>query len=154
KIVFFGGMALMEHIQNHRRWRPGGWCTFANFSCHIYYCYFGKHLLNDKYTLLPAREALRLSTTLFDAHAKSGEVFIRPSIGRKLFTGKLADRDEFVNTLSRLDPQSLIVVSTPKAIDREWRLYVAHDKIVAQSQYANRGQLAVSPECPDDVIAF
>lgn len=153
-VVFFGGMPLMEHIQKSRRWQPGGWCTFANLFCHIYYCYFGKHLLNDDYTLLPATEALRQATSLFARHGTSDYVFLRPSIGRKVFTGKLADRDEFVNTLSRLDPRQLIVISAPKRIGREWRLYVAQGEIVSQSQYGNNSQWAVSSECPDEVLAF
>ena len=85
RVVYFGGPALMRHIQTHRRWRPGGWCTFENFSCHTYYSYFGQYLLNEDYTLLPAAEALRHRKKLFDMHARSGDVFMRPSIGRKLF---------------------------------------------------------------------
>jgi len=154
RVLFFGGPALMHHIQNHRRWRPGGWCAFANFSCHVYYCYFGAHLLNKNYALLPASEALRQSTILFDTYAKSGNVFVRPSVGRKTFTGGLVDRDGFANTLARVDPQSLIVISAPKDIGREWRLYIAADEIVSHSQYACRGELAVSRECPAEVLAF
>ena len=78
RAVYFGGPALMDYIQTNRRWKPGGWCTFANFRCETYYCYFGRYLLNENYVLLPAAEAVRRSSRLFDELAVDGEVCLAP----------------------------------------------------------------------------
>ncbi len=101
RVVYFGGPALMEHIQRTRRWRPGGWCTFANFHCEVYYCYFGQYLLNEDYVLLPACEAVRQSQRIFARLAVKGEVFFRPAAGRKHFNGQKVDDDDFSNNLER-----------------------------------------------------
>lgn len=153
--VCFGGPALIHHIQNKRRWIPGGWCSFENFSCDVYYTYFGEFLLNNRYTLLPAAEAIRQSNLLFEQFAVNGELFARPSVGRKLFTGRTFENDDFKETLSIIDdPRSLILISNPKKIDREWRLYVAHDSIVTFSQYAVNGERELKLECPSDVLNY
>lgn len=155
RAVFFGGPALMDHIQTNRRWKPGGWCTFANFRCETYYCYFGKYLLNEDYVLLPAAEAVRRSSQLFDQLAVNGDVFIRPAVGRKLFVGTCVDIDDLRSTLSsRLDPRTMVVISSPKVVGREWRLFVAHNDVIASSQYADNGQVVRRPDCPSDVIHF
>jgi len=154
RVVFFGGPALMAHIKNHRRWNPGGWCSFENFSCHVYYSYFGRYLLNADYSLLPASEAVRQADLLFETYSSAGDIFVRPSIGRKLFTGSVVDRDEYSRELLRLDPQTLVVSTSPKVIGREWRLYVAGDQIIAHSQYAKSRKRDVCPTCPRDALDF
>ena len=154
-VVCFGGPALIHHIQNKRRWKPGGWCTFANFSCEVYYTYFGKFLLNNRYTLLPAAEASRQSGFLFEQFGINGEVFARPSAGRKLFVGKTFEIDDFNKTVSNIDdPRSLVLISHPQKIGREWRLYVAHDAIITFSQYAANGERELQFACPSDVLDF
>lgn len=155
RVVFFGGPALMDHIQATRRWKPGGWCTFANFRCETYYCYFGRFLLNESYVLLPAAEAVRRSSSVFDQLAVNGEVFIRPAVGRKLFDGACVDIDSLRSTLNnRIDPRTMVVISSPKPVEREWRLFVAHDDVIASSQYADSGRFEQRSGCPRDIMDF
>ena len=155
RVVFFGGPALMHHIQLKRRWTPGGWCTFDNLHCAVYYCYFGKYLLNEQYTLLPAIEAARQALRIFDQYAADGKVFVRPAIARKVFNGSCFDIERFRSSLTqRIDPREQVVVSAPKPIGREWRVFVAHDKVITGSQYANLGRAERSSEFPDEVRAF
>src|SRR5262249_4288324 len=49
------------------------------------------------------------------------------------------------------DPCTLIVVATPQAIAREWRLVVIGNRVVSGSQYAKGGQRAIVAECPSEV---
>ena len=154
-VFLFGSPALMSHIQRHRRWTPGGWSTFENFSCDIYYSHFGRYLLNDCYTLLPAAEAIRQSTNLYHTFSIGGEIFARPSVGRKLFTGRTFECDEYLKTIGECpDPQSLIVISKPKLIQREWRFYIANNRICTYSQYACNGERELSKDVPIDAIEF
>ena len=46
------------------------------------------------------------------------------------------------------------MISTPRDIGREWRLFVAGDEIVSHSQYAIRGEKAVDADCPANVLQF
>ncbi|CAN0474309.1 unnamed protein product [Discosporangium mesarthrocarpum] len=154
--IFTGSPVFMDHIQHTRRWRPGGWCTFRNFACDIYYTYFGQFLLNDSYSLLPAAEAIRQSDVLFNRFGDNGKVFVRPSPAEKLFTGTLANPEQFSRTLSAadVDPRALMVISTPRVVEREWRLIVCQSNIVAASQYAECGELTVQPNCPHEVQKY
>jgi hypothetical protein len=104
---------------------------------------------------LPASEALRQSDQLFCMFGVKGELFVRPSVGRKLFTGSVVEPDGFHSLLSRnIDPRTLIVITSLKTIEREWRLYIVNNKIVTYLQYAHHGASEMSPHCPDDVIAY
>jgi hypothetical protein len=87
---------------------------------------------------------------------RDDEVFVRPKGCHKLFTGRCVYRDDFASALAptRYDPATLVVVAAPREIDREWRLVVAGGRVVAASQYAERGGKSVAPGCPEPVRAY
>jgi hypothetical protein len=155
-IVFRGSLQLMRHIQRTRRWKPGGWCSFANLACSTYYAHFGPFLLNRDYTLLSVAEAARLTDTLFARHAANNHLFVRPDGVEKSFAGALADKFTFTRTISALsfDPTALILVARPRQVLHEWRLIVANDRVIAGSQYRTEDGVEVEPGCPDEVVAF
>jgi len=155
-VIFMGTLPLMRHIQRTRRWIPGGWCNFENLSCSAYYPYFGRWLLNRDYSLIPIAEAIRLADSLIDRHGAGGEVFARPDSASKLFKGAVLDADALRSTLQRasFDPRTLVLVARPLSIAREWRLIVAHGKVITGSQYCVEGHPQVAAGCPDEVIRF
>jgi len=69
-------------------------------------------------------------------------LFVRPSSGHKTFTGKVFetkffDKDwEWVEEFT--DPQSIIIVSSVKTIEKEWRFIVADHNIITGSLYKQR----------------
>ena len=155
-VVLWGTLPLMQQIQLRRSWKPGGWCNIGNLQCSAYYAYFGQYLLNDYYTILPGLEAIRLRDQLFDQFGYGEEVFVRPNSVHKIFPGKVAYKEDFREAIaaSRYDPTTLVVISSPKEIGREWRLVVAEDQVVASSQYRDYGAISLSRGCPDDVLQF
>lgn len=155
-VIFRGTLRLMRHIDLTRRWRPGAWCAFANLACSVYYAHFGPFLLNREYALLPCADALRLCDSLFRRYGRDGQVFVRPDAVDKTFTGALADKTAFQNTLAAnaFDPTLPVLVAAPRRIDAEWRLIVAHGAVIAGSQYRLRGALGVAPGYPTEVLAF
>jgi hypothetical protein len=154
--IFRGTLTLLRHLRGARRWRPGGWCNFANLACSTYYAYFGPFLLNRDYALLPVAEAVRLADRLFTRYASGGVLFVRPDAVDKSFTGTVADRPAFVRTLSAVavDPTVAVVVAAPKKISHEWRLLVAHGEVIAGSQYRSDREPEVVAGYPDGVAAF
>jgi hypothetical protein len=135
---------------------PGAWCNPENLNCATYFAYFGKYLLNQQYALIPGVEAIRMADWLFSVFGKGGEVFVRPAGCHKLFVGRQVSRDLFAEGLAstRFDPTTLIVIAAPKLIDREWRVVVAGNKVIAASQYAVGGIKSVAPGCPAAVQSF
>lgn len=46
RAIFLGTHPAMRHVQLHRAWRPGGWCSFERLTCSTYYAHLGPWLLN------------------------------------------------------------------------------------------------------------
>jgi hypothetical protein len=155
-VIFMGTLPVMRHIQRTRRWNPGGWCTFENLSCSTYHSYLGQWLLNQEYSILPITEAIRLADSLIERHGAGGEVFVRPDSASKLFKGAVLELDALQSTLSRaaVDPRTLVLVAKPLSIGREWRLIVAHGKVITGSQYCVDGRPQIVAGCPDEIVRF
>jgi hypothetical protein len=154
--VFTGTLPVMRYIQQTRRWRPGGWCSFERLACSTYYAYFGRYLLNQNYSLLPIAEAIRLEDQLFGVYGRNNSIFVRPNGVDKSFPGKLIDRDSFASLLfpNSLDPTLLVMVAEPRPIRYEWRLFIQHGRVIASSQYRLNGKTNLARDVPRSVVAY
>ena len=155
-VVLWGTLPLMQQIQLHHSWAPGGWCNNYNLDYGTYSSYFGPFLLNGFHALLPGVEAIRTAEQLFSEFGVNDEIFVRPSGVQKLFPGKVVYQDNFQEAIaaSRYDPAMQVVVAPPKEIGREWRLVIAGDEIVSASQYRDFGAISMEPECPIQVDEY
>jgi hypothetical protein len=157
-VLGYGTFPFARQIQLHHRWLPGAWCSEDDLDCATYYAHFGQFLLNEHYVILPGVEAIRLEDWLFthlgnQSNEDDPAVFIRPTGCQKLFVGQRVERDQFRHALgpARFDPRTLVVVAESKPIEREWRLLVVDDEVIAGSQYAYMGVRSVSPDLPAEV---
>jgi hypothetical protein len=155
-VVGYGTFPFARQLQLHHRWLPGAWANPENLDCTAYFAQYGKFLLNQPYAILPGVEAIRQQHWLFEVFGRDDTVFARPSGCHKLFTGRLISKDGFTNGLAptRYDPSTLVVVAAPKDIQREWRLVVVGDRVIAGSQYAEEGSKALKPGFPEEVQQF
>jgi hypothetical protein len=155
-VIGYGTFPFARQIQLHRGWRPGAWCTTEHLDCSVYYAYFGRFLLNQCYAIMAGVEAIRQSEWLFWAFGRNDAVFVRPAGCQKLFVGRSVTRDSFASALApaRYDPTTLVVISAPRPIAREWRLIVCGDRVIGSSQYALEGTRAMARGCPDEVREF
>ena len=144
-VIAYGTFPFARQIQLHHRWVPGAWANAENLDCTTYFAYFGKFLLNQEYTILPGVEAIRQQEWLFMVFGRDDAVFVRPSGCHKLFTGRLISKDGFAAGLAptRYDPATLVVVAAPRTIQREWRLVIVGERVIAGSQYAEEGKKAL-----------
>lgn len=154
-VIAYGTFPFARQVQLHSKWSPGAWANLTNLECTTYFAYVGRFLLNQPYIILPGAEAIRQQDWIYETFGPD-EVFVRPSGCTKIFTGRCIYQDDFSSGLSvtRFDPATLVVIASPRQIQREWRLVVAGDEIVAASQYALEGAKAVQPGCPGEVTAF
>jgi hypothetical protein len=155
-VIVYGTYPTVRHAMLHHGWLPGGWCSPENLDCATYYPHFTDFLLNRRHEILPGVAAIREKERLFREFARDGRVFARPTSVHKLFVGRLIAQEDFETALAptRYDSESRVVVAEPRELDREWRLVVAGDEVVAASQYAEGGAKSVAPSCPDEVFAF
>jgi hypothetical protein len=155
-ILGYGTYPFAQQIQLHYRWLPGAWCSAENLDCAAYFAYFGHYLLNQHYVIMPGVEAIRQRDWLFSIFGRGERVFVRPTSCNKLFVGRCIERESFAAALAptRYDPMTRIVVAGVQQIEREWRLVVVGDKVVAGSQYALHGERAITSDCPSEVREF
>gem|GEM_PF-528286 len=156
-VVTHGDIDLVTRVQVDAIWTPGAFATVKNFRCSHYFAHLGRFLLNDDYAMLPFAELDRCRERLFTLFGREGKIFVRPDSPLKLFAGLLAGHDTFARDLEFMEfyefpVESLVVVSSPKQIESEWRFVIANQQVVAGSLYKHRGETKLEP-CADPVAA-
>ncbi|MDO8640847.1 MAG: ATP-grasp domain-containing protein [Nitrosarchaeum sp.] len=150
-VLFQGSINLALQLQSQKTWIPGPWLTAKNYECSKYYAYLGKYLFNDKYSLVPRGDVLRQKNYLFQQFE---QLFIRPSSGLKPFTAGLYSKltlDSFWDLIKDFtDPESLIVISTPKIVKAEWRFICSKGDVLTGCQYEKHGKLAFHSGYPEE----
>jgi hypothetical protein len=145
-VVFVGSLQMAKYIRRHATWIPGVYCDFPKYRCVAYYSALGEHLHNSDYTILPFAELLRNQDQLYEHFGIDRTIFVRPDRGDKIFTGKIVYKEDFIKDVDMFgmggpEPDDLVVISTPKVIDAEWRFVVVDKKVITGSQYKKDGVL-------------
>ena len=139
-VVTHADIDLVLRIQSDALWTPGVFATLPHYFCSHYYAHFGRFLLNRDYVMLPFGELRRCADFLFETLGRDGRIFVRPDSPLKLFAGLTAshatfDRDLEFMAFYEFPVESLVVVSSPKNIEAEWRFVIADQTVVAGCQY-------------------
>lgn len=141
--VCYGDIDFVRHITRSSKLIPGAWCNFKNMKCSTYYSYFGEHLLNQHYWIMPIGDLLRrwddltISFSEIDGIIRKS-LFIRPDSGAKPFTGYVVSPDEKnkIQTLvEAVGPETLIIVAIEKQITAEYRFVICDGEVVTGCQY-------------------
>lgn len=160
--IFYGSLGMATRLRRERNF-VGNWCDLAKFRCSSYYCYFGDSLLNADYALVPAGDFARQRENLmrkqFGLYHKF-KMFIRPDSAFKVFTGDVITPEQtlkhfLVNSI--LFHDDLILVSSPKKIDSEYRFIICNGEIAGASFYSyeiNGTRYSNNQEIPDRVVNF
>lgn len=145
-ILFYGSLQTMRQIQLKQPWIPGTFCTVKNFDCTTYYNHLGAFLVNQNYIMLPAKEVVRLKS--FIKQLFGSYVFIRPNSCMKAFIGKTVEIDNITENDFDNCLDSLVILSSAKAIQTEYRCIVADTKVIAATIYKHNKQ---DTELPVDI---
>jgi hypothetical protein len=154
--IFHGSLQFGKRIKKHEKKNIAVYCDLPKYECTYYYPRFGEFLLNNNYIMLPIGDLERRFNWIMNNLGTSGEVFIRPNSGYKTFTGDLVGKNDVKGFVrySRTDPQDLILVSSWKALCREWRLVVVNNKVVTGGQYKEDGEIVRKSDVPEDVLKY
>ncbi len=129
-------------------WIPGVWLTEINYRCQSYYAHLGEYLFNDRYIMMPRNDVRRSLKYLHDYVGKEKHLFIRPDSALKPFTAKVFRLENFDIDWTWVEeftnPESLIVISSPKKIIGEWRFIVVDKKVITGCQYEYNGELNIT----------
>lgn len=149
--IITNGSILLSKIARERGWTPGGFLN-DNFSYHVWYPYFKKHLLNDD----------AIFTTVAEANPQWDDVFVRPVLDSKSFNGQIMTREEFdtwkANILkgdnSYVFPDTEIIYATPKRVGQEHRHFIVDGKVITSSRYKLNGRMNQLAGADDHIIKF
>lgn len=158
-VVTHADIDLVVRIYEDKIWTPGVFATIENFHCSNYYAHLGRHLLNDQYSMLPFKELTRCKDMLFDRFGVDGRLFVRPDSPLKLFTGLVISKDSFEKDYEfmafyEFPEESLVLVSAPKQIEKEWRFVVAGQSIVSGSLYKVGDEFVAEPDVDPAALRF
>lgn len=125
------------------------WCDLPQFKCSYYYPRLSKYLLNRDCMFLPFGQLADAGDFIFDKFGT--KIFMRPDSGFKQFTGQIYSQeywDGFLRVSNiALQPEDLVVISSPKEIFKEYRVIVGpskdveRQKVITLSQTHSLGKL-------------
>lgn len=107
------------------------------FDCVYYYPKYQGLMLNEPYKIIKYSELEDVTEDTLG----TDKVFVRPSIPRKLFTGRVIDLNEKVRDLSTLEmlytvsPDEKLLISPGRKILSEYRVVIVDGKAVTCTQY-------------------
>lgn len=159
KVVVHGSVQLANVARRLApRWH-GLFYNLPEYNCNYYYPRFGQYLLNQNYVMLPVGDLERRKDFMFFMLSATAELFVRPNAATKPFTGQIISRSNWTKDMKLLmfydvEPEELVVLASPKKIDKEWRLIVVDDQIVTGSQYRDGTNYERIPHVPDAVLQF
>ena len=153
KDVFIFGSLKLARLSKKYGWNPGALIT-PNHDYEVYSKYYKENLLNYD------SKIVRLGD---DFEWEYDELFIRPTLDTKIFTGKVFNKKEWKETRNRMfdkgyvtsaTDDSLIQIAKPKNITQEVRVWVVDGKIVTQSTYRRGTFLVYDSIVGEDALVF
>lgn len=152
QVICFGSYS-MRHTAKKMGWTPGVYDLFDQ-DFEVQKAHWGERMLNHDSVVVPFGQAR------FDE-----PMFIRPVDDSKYFAGRMIDPEEFrdwqhkvcdlkEDTGTSLEANTLIQVSSPKAIQAEYRYWVVDGAIVTRSLYKRGSKVVYSSQVDERVDAF
>lgn len=153
--VCYGSIAVSKIAKTV--WNPGAFLDLDKFTCSNYYTHFSEFLLNRDYQLWYFSNLINNHFELVEL-LNSDKWFIKPD-DFKLFSGKVVDSKD-INSIAAwchhygTKSSDILLIAPVQQLLREWRVVVADGKVIAGSQYKNRGEIEHSFDCPKEVWSF
>jgi hypothetical protein len=161
-VVFQGSLMTSNFIKRHFKFIPGVYCNSENLKCSTYYSHWGKYLFNNDYIMIPLFELYRKIDYFLNLLGdQSGSIFIRPNSGHKTFTGGVYNKEKLLTELKLLGDINnssvdniLAIVSSPKKIQKEWRIIIADKKPIASCLYMEDDQFNTKEGCDREALGL
>ncbi|TAF65019.1 MAG: DUF4343 domain-containing protein [Cytophagales bacterium] len=155
--IFYGSTTLILNAYKDNRFSKGIFFDNNLFNTQNYLKYWGEGMLNYDSRLTTFPEFAN------EPHSENSEWFLRPNEDDKSFSGTVMS---FKNVKKMacdlqnsnnpyLTSKTVISVSTPKTIQKEWRHFIVDKKVVSSSRYMFNRQFDISTtDIPAELIKF
>ena len=151
KDVFVFGSVKLARLSVKMDWKPGSFYG-GNHDYLIYNNYYKSNMLNDNPWIYQLTQ---------NFHWEPNEVkFIRPTKDSKTFNGglytktKWEDKRDFSTSFIDKNENELILVSTPKRIYKEARVWIVGSKIITSSYYLFNGLVQYEENVEPEGLEF
>lgn len=154
--VFYGSTTLILNAYKHSKFSKSIFYDEDLFTIKNYMDKWGDYMLNADSNILTFKE-------IVEGDYNKGEWFLRPIHDDKSFSGKVMTSDQIIqieNSLKEsnnpyLNEETLVAISKPKQIAKEWRHFIVNGEIISTSKYAEEGQPSKSSrDIPQELIQF
>ena len=155
--VFYGSTTLILNAYKDNKLSKGIFFDNNSFSIRNYLKYWGTKMLNFDSKLTT------FSKFASESHSENSQWFLRPNEDDKSFSGTVLSFVELKKMACNLQEsnnpylttETVISVSSPKIIEKEWRHFIVDKKVISSSRYMLNGQLNISTsDIPDELIKF
>ena len=155
--VIYGSTTFMINAFNNKDYHKGVFYNPEKFQVKNYVDTWGSEVLNSDGRLIKLSEFKAIQSP------DNQKWFIRPNHDSKEFGGRLGfykELREWINKIIKLDlpdfnSETEIWYSSPKEIEKEWRLFVVDNKIISASKYMEKGELNTSEkDIPESMLNF
>lgn len=154
--IFYGSTTLILNAYASTDFAEGIFYDKDVFSMKNYFDKWNDNMLNHDSEILTFGQILNKD---YD----NGTWFVRPIYDDKSFSGRVMSFQDIQN-LERslaesnnpyLDENTLVAISKPKKITKEWRHFIVDKEIVSSSRYAENGMISKSSsDVPNELLGF
>lgn len=163
-VVVQGSIQMTKHIASKlpKGCFPIAYSSWQNYLCSAYYPKFSNLLFNDKNEFTTLKNLKENKFHFYEKFGREALIFVRPDSGEKTFQAQLIDLQDFDRFWENgiqcsAGDDDLIVVSTPKKINGEFRIVCSKyngGEIIAASTYQYQGKRTLIPSVPPGAIDF
>lgn len=159
-VVAYGSMGFIRDMVRAGMWRPTAWFDAETLSCHHYYQYWERYILQQGCRFMSLGEISRLRAELYRELGVDDRLFIRPDDNLKSFAGTVVPLSEFDPWYQQnvrcydLDPSLPCLIARPRQILKEWRVVIAERQVLTASPYIGESRSAALDTVPQAVLAL
>jgi len=153
--IYYGSTTLILNAYSNEQTKKGIFYDKELFSFKTYFDKWQSNMLNFDSEILTLNQIVKSIT--------QGQWFLRPIYDDKSFSGRVMSFEEIIEFESKLsdsnnpylDENTLVAISKPKTIAKEWRHFIVNKQIVSSSRYAELGKVSKSSQdVPSDLLEF
>lgn len=163
-VIVQGSIQMTKNIRDRlpKGCFPIAYNSWDNYLCSTYYPKFSQFLFNDKNEITTLKNLKENKFYFYEKFGKEALIFVRPDSGEKTFQAQLLDLQDFDRfwengIQSSAEDNDLIIVSTPKKINGEFRIVCSkynNGEIIAGSTYQYQGKRTLIPSVPPKALEF
>lgn len=152
-VIPYGSTSLIKMLSRSIALNDGLFFNQKNLKTSTWVAKLGERMLNDEACVIPLYAAAKLKTP--------ETWFMKPDDDLKDFTGSIVDAagiEKFYKEVASggfmFDETIQVVLSKPKNLGWEWRLFMVKNEVISGSSYRLKDMLNQTKPVPDRVVQF